>query len=735
MGYEGNSVIYPTIFPNVTELPAESASGESLWTPGSLPYSNSTWPENYASIATSYPTYHSYYQTTGGSDYNFVVYFWAAAGGSSQYYTTGCDTQNYSCSANAEEEVVTWTPYQELEATASSMPSGFDTEIQGTTYGINMTAGNEHNLNTLPNPNSPAAASYIEDIALQVLGNIFPPVGWYLSAVAITSDLDHLFGVNGQYSGNGLSDNFAPVDGSGTVNEWGVTGNGTELNSSYSCPPPSPAPTITWNYPKPNPCAPTESQTKLAEGQNTFGQSFGVYTSTGAFASLADAEAVLGSVTTATSVSIGVQNNIETYLPLDGGTFYGSTSTPGASASLTYYFAPAIALDGTVIQSQGQTSSPVGGATVDILQSCPSKHAAIDDLYTQTANSQGQWYFFGNPACTFYYSAQGSGPYGAVGSPTETLLEGTVPAGDEYTFPTLHLNNFPVTIAANGYTYGTSWSATLSNSSGSQTLSTSTADSLTFYAPNATYTLTVTAPTGDIATPASFSVTVAGASITETTSFGKAPTEYTVSFSESGLLGFSWDWSVTLNGQTLTYGSSPIPFSEANGTYTYSVGAVTDYSASPSSGSVKVAGASEGVSIKFTPTVSTFTAKFTESGLPSSEVWDVGIAGGTIGATSPAANSVTLLKGSYPWTAYDADVVIACGILVSEYRPSPSTGTMTGTSGTVTQAITYTLYSPSDLPPERCIVTPAHVGPPAVEGSGIAGPSFAALVAQAIYRP
>ena len=77
-----------------------------------------------------------------------------------------------------------------------------------------------------------------------------------------------------------------------------------------------------------------------------------------------------------------------------------------------------------------------------------------------------------------------------------------------------------------------------------------------------------------------------------------APTSYPVTFTESGLPSGT-SWSVTFNGQTTTSTSTTVSFSVVDGTYSYTIGAVSGYTSSPSSGSVTVNGASQGVSIAF----------------------------------------------------------------------------------------------------------------------------------------
>ncbi len=83
-----------------------------------------------------------------------------------------------------------------------------------------------------------------------------------------------------------------------------------------------------------------------------------------------------------------------------------------------------------------------------------------------------------------------------------------------------------------------------------------------------------------------------------TTSPPPAATTYAVQFVESGLPSGT-SFSVTLNGATSS-GSGTVSFSEVNGSYSFSVGSVSGYTASPSSGTVVVSGSAVSESITFT---------------------------------------------------------------------------------------------------------------------------------------
>ncbi|MHB8553412.1 MAG: hypothetical protein ACYDAO_07520 [Thermoplasmataceae archaeon] len=78
-----------------------------------------------------------------------------------------------------------------------------------------------------------------------------------------------------------------------------------------------------------------------------------------------------------------------------------------------------------------------------------------------------------------------------------------------------------------------------------------------------------------------------------------SPSYYSVTFSETGLSSGT-SWYVSLSGVTKTSTSSSITFSKEDGTYSYTIGAVSGYSVSPSSGSVSVSGGSKSVAVTYT---------------------------------------------------------------------------------------------------------------------------------------
>ncbi|MGA8511885.1 MAG: hypothetical protein WB778_04080, partial [Thermoplasmata archaeon] len=115
------------------------------------------------------------------------------------------------------------------------------------------------------------------------------------------------------------------------------------------------------------------------------------------------------------------------------------------------------------------------------------------------------------------------------------------------------------------------------------------------------------------------------------------PGEYDVTFTESGLPSGTM-WSVTLASTARTSSTPTITFTEANNSYPYTVGSVTGYTSSPSSGNVTVHGAAVGVTLIFTRTTDysgpQYPVTFEQTGLPATDLW----------AAYSEANSLPLLE-------------------------------------------------------------------------------------------
>jgi hypothetical protein len=185
---------------------------------------------------------------------------------------------------------------------------------------------------------------------------------------------------------------------------------------------------------------------------------------------------------------------------------------------------------------------------------------------------------------------------------------------------------YSVTFTESGLPSGTSWSITFNGTKESSTTST-----ISFTAPNGTYSYTVGSVSGYSAASASGTISVKGASMSTTVTFSKL---YSVTFTESGLPSGT-SWFVTLNGSKESSTSSTITFSEINGTYTYTVGQVSGYNLSTSSGNAKVVGTYLNIAITYTNTTNSKTSSFTISPLE-----EYGVIGGMIAAIGGIAGMI-----------------------------------------------------------------------------------------------
>ncbi len=164
---------------------------------------------------------------------------------------------------------------------------------------------------------------------------------------------------------------------------------------------------------------------------------------------------------------------------------------------------------------------------------------------------------------------------------------------------------------------------------------------------------------------------------------------YPVVFTETGVPSGD-SWSVTVNGTEISTSSSSITFVEPNGSYAFSVGSISGYSVSPSSGTVIVSGGSVSKSITFTKNSGSFTAKFTESGLPSGHYWEVDIGDNDYSGDSTSI-SFSLTTGTYTYTIPS----LAAGNCES-YVAKPDEGQISNSAPDV--SVTFSLEVTGDCP-------------------------------------
>ena len=282
---------------------------------------------------------------------------------------------------------------------------------------------------------------------------------------------------------------------------------------------------------------------------------------------------------------------------------------------------------------------------------------------------------------TYTYSIGNVTGYTSNPSSGSTTVKGTGPTVTT-TFTAIAPGTYAVAFSATGLATGSGWSVTLSGSTKS-----STGTTLTFTEKNGTYSYTPSGPAGYTVSPSSGSVTVAGKAVGVTVTFSKVATNvlFAVTFTESGLPPGTL-WSATMNGSTQNSATSSIVFQEANGSYSFSVGASGGYLASPAAGSVRVNGASAAQSVTFSKPSSNplYAVTFSESGLPSGTSWSVTLNGSTQSSTSTTITFQEANK-SYGYSLGG----------VSGYTPNSSSGTLTVSGAAVNLFITFTSSSPS----------------------------------------
>jgi sugar lactone lactonase YvrE len=153
-------------------------------------------------------------------------------------------------------------------------------------------------------------------------------------------------------------------------------------------------------------------------------------------------------------------------------------------------------------------------------------------------------------------------------------------------------SQFAVNFTATGLPGGTSWGVSVNGTASSNSNSV-----LSVPEENGTYDWTATPVPGWTASPASGTVTLNGAGATVAIVY--SPFSYTVTFTEKGLPAGT-SWSVTIGSVTQPGTGTSLNFNEPNGSYSYTVGGVSGYTATNGSGPLTVSGAPASVTITFT---------------------------------------------------------------------------------------------------------------------------------------
>ncbi|HZY91868.1 MAG TPA: right-handed parallel beta-helix repeat-containing protein [Thermoplasmata archaeon] len=215
-----------------------------------------------------------------------------------------------------------------------------------------------------------------------------------------------------------------------------------------------------------------------------------------------------------------------------------------------------------------------------------------------------------------------------------------------------------------GLASGTAWTVTVNGTAYRST--TATLDALeTYAATQSTYGYVVGTVGGYRATPASGVVAPLGLDASVSIAFSTF--NYNVTFTETGLASGAV-WNVTLGSRTVSTTNASLVIGAPNGTWSYHAWAGSQYTASPSSGTVNVSGGPKTVAVTFH--LVTYTVTFTESGLASGTTWSVTLGGST---QSSGTSTITFSEpnGTYAYTVGS----------VSGYAVAPSGGGQVGISG------------------------------------------------------
>ena len=121
----------------------------------------------------------------------------------------------------------------------------------------------------------------------------------------------------------------------------------------------------------------------------------------------------------------------------------------------------------------------------------------------------------------------------------------------------------------------------------------------------------------------------------------ESSTGYAATFTESGLPPGA-SWSVTLNETTLSSKTNTITFSLPNGTFSYTIGKISGYNISKSSGSLTVNGKNVAQSITFS-SVSSTTPPPKKPSTPSSSNTDLYIIIGAIAVATVVGAVVAIM--------------------------------------------------------------------------------------------
>jgi thermopsin len=379
-----------------------------------------------------------------------------------------------------------------------------------------------------------------------------------------------------------------------------------------------------------------------------------------------------------------------TFNPWSGGSGYSGIETPSTGLTVSesgdHIFNNAFYTNGTASSSASNSNfwNATGGYQSATNSITVNGYALTGSILGQKIQGGNYWRNYGSVADPYGvpYVARASSPTGSasIGHGADyapltpymgVALASTVPTA-------AGVGLYSVTFTEAGLGLTNSWTmriagvpvnepllaTTYTTSPSNTTVVSASLTTNTFWVPNGTYTWTaVTSPALSLPVVASGTVTVNGASVAVTVTFG-----WTVTVKETGLTtGLTWATSfngvlgATTAGHWLNF-TGIVPTAVSALTYSYSVSALANgwtvslQTASP----VTVTNAAKTLNVTFaTPSAPTYSIYFTESGInfnPATTSWSVTLtpSGGSPTTLSSSGTTITFtneLAGSYSYTA------------------------------------------------------------------------------------
>jgi hypothetical protein len=313
-----------------------------------------------------------------------------------------------------------------------------------------------------------------------------------------------------------------------------------------------------------------------------------------------------------------------------GSTSNGTLVVRGGNSEVNLTYVPVTY--GVSLQESGLPAGLAWSATVDGATESLETNGSVDAL-------------------SFGARPNGTYPYSVATVPGWT--EGTLPlygnltvAGGVWT-QTLEYAppSYPIRFQESGLPAALAWSVTFDGVTKAATTDGGT-DALKFApAPNGSYPYVIGSVPGwhQRSLPYTGVRVVAGAAVSVALAFKEVL--YAVTLREKGLPeGTSWSAVIAGISQSTTGTSMSVRL--PNGTFSYTVGNVANYSRTPQ-GSLVVAGGPVGHTVTFS--LVKYAVTFRESGLPYGTAWTVDV-GGTLSSSTKAKLTVHLANGTHPYT-------------------------------------------------------------------------------------